>query len=48
MKYEIPELTALTTAITAIQGAVGAKMLTPFAETPMTENEGIGAYADWE
>jgi len=43
MKYETPELTALTLAINAIQ-----------AKKPSTgdvdglENEAIGAYADWE
>ena len=48
MKYEAPELTALTPAINAIQGP----MLKPIVSSPDSfngqHNEGSSAYADWE
>jgi hypothetical protein len=44
MKYETPELTALTPAINAIQvSKVGAGIDTPNANEPPTS-----AYEDWE
>jgi hypothetical protein len=43
MKYETPELTALTPAINAIQS--GAKQ-TGGSESP--DNDGQAAYEDWE
>jgi hypothetical protein len=48
MKYEKPELTALTTAITAIQSATGSKALPPSHDNPIEEMEGVVGYADWE
>ena len=44
MKYETPELTALTPAINAIQGSVNK------AHQPITDsaNESLAAYQDWE
>jgi hypothetical protein len=48
MKYETPELTALTTAINAIQGPSGSKTDSPLADSPIMDKEGVGAYADWE
>jgi hypothetical protein len=52
MKYETPEMTALTPAINAIQSATGypqSKNTTmgPL-DTPYDQHEVIGAYADWE
>jgi hypothetical protein len=48
MKYETPELTALTPAINAIQFLSG-KGLWPITETSGgTHNETASAYADWE
>ena len=46
MKYETPELTALTPAINAIQGA--NKLSTETADTSPTKNEPNFAYQDWE
>jgi hypothetical protein len=46
MKYKKPEVTALTPAINAIQGHVGAKFAEPTRDNPLPE--GIGAYEDWE
>jgi len=46
MKYETPELTALTTAINAIQ-ALTSKMNT-VPQDGNVDNESIGVYADWE
>jgi hypothetical protein len=47
MKYETPELTALTTAINAIQG-----FGTPKKDISASDNgvdyEHVAAYADWE
>jgi len=47
MKYETPELTALTPAITAIQSTVGVKNNIFLNDSPDT-NEHTSAYADWE
>jgi hypothetical protein len=46
MKYETPELTALTTAINAIQG-VQDKKPPNIGDNPV-DWEGPGAYQDWE
>jgi hypothetical protein len=52
MKYETPELTALTPAINAIQGTVGIKVqhtLSSDHNTPNNgKNESLGTYMDWE
>lgn len=45
MKYETPELTALTPAINAIQGL---KTVFPTVDEPGEERDGIAAYQDWE
>jgi len=45
MKYETPELTALNLAIDAIQGSVNKRPNTP---GDFHDDEGIGAYQDWE
>ncbi len=48
MKYETPELTVLTPAISAVQSTQGGKALTnPFADGS-SHNDASGAYADWE
>ena len=49
MKYETPELTALTPAINAIQAGT-AKRLPPFVYDSITrmDNEQVSGYADWE
>jgi hypothetical protein len=46
MKYETPELTALTPAINAIQGPTADKIAPVFHDGDL--NEGVGAYQDWE
>jgi hypothetical protein len=46
MKYEAPEVAALTPAINAIQGAGPSKHLFPTEEGILPED--VGAYADWE
>ena len=55
MKYETPELIALTSALHAIQGVTGPSRKDPFS--PVAEgaipsghvfNEHVAAYADWE
>jgi hypothetical protein len=46
MKYETPELTALTPAINAVQGTP-AKFDPTHQETPFTM-ETVAAYQDWE
>jgi len=49
MKYETPELTALTPAISAIESATGAKNVNgPGDSGQPNPNEHSGAYADWE
>ena len=49
MKYETPELTALTPAISAIQGT-STKVVVASGDGSQTNglNESIAAYADWE
>ncbi len=46
MKYETPELTALTPAINAVQTA--SKPLVQNQQDSDGTNEIVGAYADWE
>lgn len=46
MKYETPELTALTPAIHAIQG-MATKGIYPPLES-FHEYEAVGAYQDWQ
>jgi hypothetical protein len=46
MKYETPELTALTPAISAIQGSPTKYHFTG-GDGP-DENEATGVYQDWE
>ena len=52
MKYETPEMTALTPAINAIQSAGGypqsKNCCTGPLDSPYEEHELNGAYADWE
>jgi len=48
MKYETPELTALTAPINAIQGTSGNKWDPPYRDSPITDHEGVVGYADWE
>ena len=48
MKYEAPELTALTPAINAVQGAdVMRKPTGPLTDSPLPGNEEITGYMDW-
>jgi hypothetical protein len=49
MKYETPQLTALTPAINAIQGpgTPTSKTITTQSDAP-GQHESPGAYADWE
>ena len=46
MKYETPELTALTPAINAVQGSGPSKI--PPGGTDSRFDESVGAYTDWE
>ena len=48
MKYETPELTALTPALNAIKG--GSKLTSGVQDSSslIEANEMTGAYADWE
>ena len=46
MKYETPELTALTSAINAIQSPL-TKGVRTFGDSPY-DNEGMSGYQDWE
>jgi hypothetical protein len=46
MRYEIPELMTLTTAINVIQGG-STKLKGPILETSIS-NEIVSAYEDWE
>jgi hypothetical protein len=48
MRYETPELTALTLAITAIQCTCGKRAAEIFGDPALSLNETVGAYADWE
>jgi len=47
MKYETPEVTALTPAINAIQDVKGEVGILDVPATPLPREFG-GAYADWE
>jgi hypothetical protein len=47
MKYETPELTALTPAIDAIQVTGSTKGL-HVIDSPQSQNDASSAYADWE
>jgi hypothetical protein len=47
MKYEAPEMTVLTPAINAIHGTTSSKIAPPI-QLESLENEGVGAYLDWE
>jgi hypothetical protein len=47
MKYETPELTALSPAINAIQSTGNNKVAPPIGEDGDL-NEHVGAYLDWE
>jgi hypothetical protein len=46
MRYESPEMTALTSAINAIQSSIDKEA--PSSLDSGVFNEGVGAYADWE
>jgi len=48
MKYKTPELTALTTAINAIQSSMNKLPPTSGDSGYDVEYEGVGAYQDWE
>jgi hypothetical protein len=50
MKYETPELVALTPAINAIQGpgTPTSKTKPDEPDSPVSTKEAIGAYTDWE
>ncbi len=48
MKYENPELTALTPAINAIQGTGPNKGSTTQPLDSQFQNESTNGYADWE
>jgi len=51
MKYETPELTALTPAINVIQSASGPGLKVPhfhYDGNPGTLNESASGYMDWE
>ena len=47
MKYQAPELTALTPAISAIQGSVSKSNNTTF-DNPNDHREASSTYQDWE
>ncbi|MGB7152320.1 MAG: hypothetical protein WBD45_24390 [Terriglobales bacterium] len=48
MKYETPEMTALTPAINAIESLVGKDLMTGILDSQNHPNETTGVYADWE
>ncbi len=48
MKYETPELTALTPAISAVQGVGTKNSPTGPDAASLINNEHVAAYADWE
>jgi hypothetical protein len=48
MKYETPELTALTSAINAVQGRPKAHIVVGESPSPTYLNENVPAYTDWE
>ncbi len=45
MKYETPELTALTLAVNAIQAM---KTALPQVDAPYVHEQALSAYEDWE
>jgi hypothetical protein len=47
MKYETPEMTALTPAIEAIQGGLDTSKGTTAGPDSISK-ESMGAYTDWE
>jgi hypothetical protein len=47
MKYETPELTALTPAINAIQSITNKTPEFPHDSEPLV-NDAVAAYQDWE
>ncbi len=48
MKYETPELTALTPAINAIQATKTNSSPADGSEPQPNHESGMGAYEDWE
>jgi hypothetical protein len=48
MKYQTPELTALMSAISAVQGAGDKGMYSHSDSIPTDLPEQFAAYADWE
>ena len=49
MKYETPELTVLTPAISAVQGSLGGKLYHNVPDSIVGDvPETSAAYADWE
>jgi hypothetical protein len=48
MKYETPEVVALTNAINAIQATPPDKVGGPLESLGSSEHEITGAYEDWE
>ncbi len=47
MKYETPEVTALTSAINAVQATQGSKINQTVPDSPQLPDHG-SAYEDWE
>jgi len=47
MKYEAPEVTALTPAIDAIQ-STGSSKGSPYNDSPSAGQDNATAYEDWE
>jgi hypothetical protein len=47
MRYEIPEVTALTPAIDAIQSTAPSKGMS-YSEGPQPGKDATSAYEDWE
>jgi hypothetical protein len=48
MKYQTPELTALTPAINAIQSVAPAKGIPGTEDAIFPHEEAVSGYADWE
>ena len=48
MKYETPELTALTPAVSAIQGNPTKKLDQKFRDSHLMNEASAPGYADWE
>jgi hypothetical protein len=48
MKYETPELTPLTAAINAVQGAACTIKLPHLHGPGRLNNESVAAYEDWD